>query len=573
MKKMRQHTIRAVFFLLLTITLLLPGVLIASEAGSKNHNIQTDFSIKLENYHEEHLTELINILKNRIKTDPLDRIIISSGVRIHGHSAHAIKAPFPMKLESYHDGHLTKLGDILKHRIKTNSLNLVISILFFMAVLHTFFAGKFTKIAKRIEKKHRQQIAEQKNDNKYTGPVVEEVSFVSEIFHFLGEIEIVFGIWVIPVFWIIAVNYGMENSITYFTNVNYTEPIFVVVIMTLASTRPIVRLAEKILVWIAGLGKKTPAPPAAIWFTVLTIGPILGSFITEPGAMTVSALILSKQFYSKRPSAKFAYATIGLLFVNISVGGTITHFAAPPVLMVAEKWHWNMAFMFSHFGYKAIIGILTANILYYFIFKSEFKSMGKSGHSEDTRQRHNHWDMRDEPVPVGVTVAHIFFMTWTVYFAHHPPLFIAGFLCFLGFAKATMHHQNRTDLKPALLVGFFLAGLVIHGGLQKWWIAPVLGSLSELPLMLGATALTAVNDNAAITYLSSLVPTLTDSMKYAVVAGAVTGGGLTVIANAPNPAGQSILQKFFPDGISPLSLLTGAIIPTIIMGLVFMLII
>ncbi len=182
------------------------------------------------------------------------------------------------------------------------------------------------------------------------------------------------------------------------------------------------------------------------------------------------------------------------------------------------------------------------------------------------------WDMREEPVPIGVTITHIFFMAWTVCFAHYPPLFIAGFLCFLGFAKATIHHQNRTDLKPALLVGFFLAGLVIHGGLQTWWIAPVLGSLSEVPLMLGATALTAVNDNAAITYLSSLVPTLTDSMKYAVVAGAVTGGGLTVIANAPNPAGQSILQKFFPEGISPMLLLTGAIVPTIIMGLVFMLV-
>ncbi len=474
-----------------------------------------------------------------------------------------------MTLDSYHDGHLTKLGDILKHRIKTNSLNLVVSILFFLAVLHTFFAGMFTKIAKKIEKRHREEIQKQKNDVKYTGDVVEEVSFASELFHFLGEIEVIFGLWVIPVFWLIAINHGMENSITYFTNVNYTEPIFVVVIMTLASTRPIVRLAEKIIVLIAGLGGGTTA---ALWFTVLTIGPILGSFITEPGAMTVSALILSKQFYSKKPSTRFAYATIGLLFVNISVGGTITHFAAPPVLMVAEKWHWDLAFMFTNFGYKALIGIASANVLYYFVFKSELKNMERNENAEESRLLIK-WDMREEPVPSGVTIAHIFFMTWTVYFAHYPPLFLAGFLCFLGFAKATIHHQNRTDLKPALLVGFFLAGLVIHGGLQKWWIAPVLGALSEVPLMLGAVALTALNDNAAITYLSSLVPAFTDSMKYAVVAGAVTGGGLTVIANAPNPAGQSILQKFFPEGISPIGLLTGALIPTIIMGLIFMLIV
>ena len=74
---------------------------------------------------------------------------------------------------------------------------------------------------------------------------------------------------------------------------------------------------------------------------------------------------------------------------------------------------------------------------------------------------------------------------------------------------------------------------------------------------------------AAITYLSTLVPGFTDSLKYAVVAGAVTGGGLTVIANAPNPAGQSILKIFFKNGVSPLGLLLGALIPTFIMFAVF----
>jgi Na+/H+ antiporter NhaD/arsenite permease-like protein len=112
---------------------------------------------------------------------------------------------------------------------------------------------------------------------------------------------------------------------------------------------------------------------------------------------------------------------------------------------------------------------------------------------------------------------------------------------------------------------------VIHGGLQQWWIEPVLGSLSTLPLMLGATVLTAFNDNAAITYLASLVPGFTPEMKYAVVAGAVTGGGLTVIANAPNPAGQSILQRFFEGGVSPLGLFLGALVPTVILGFAFML--
>ena len=137
-------------------------------------------------------------------------------------------------------------------------------------------------------------------------------------------------------------------------------------------------------------------------------------------------------------------------------------------------------------------------------------------------------------------------------------------LIFLGFAKATSMYQSAIALKSPLLVGFFLAGLVIHGGLQGWWIAPVLASLSEDPLFLVATILTAFNDNALITYLATLVPNLSESLKVAVVEGAVTGGGLTVIANAPNPAGQSILSRFFEGGVSPLWLAISALMPTLI---------
>jgi len=153
---------------------------------------------------------------------------------------------------------------------------------------------------------------------------------------------------------------------------------------------------------------------------------------------------------------------------------------------------------------------------------------------------------------------------------HFPALFLGGFLFYLAFTQATEHHQSELALRPALLVGFFLAGLVVHGGLQRWWIEPLLTRLSELPLFFGAVGLTAFNDNAAITYLASLVPGFSPEMKYAVVAGAVVGGGLTVIANAPNPAGQSILSQYFPDGVSPVRLLLGALIPTAIMAAVFL---
>ena len=156
-----------------------------------------------------------------------------------------------------------------------------------------------------------------------------------------------------------------------------------------------------------------------------------------------------------------------------------------------------------------------------------------------------------------------------MYAAHFPVLFIGGFLFFMAFTTATQHHQNTMSLRSPMLVGFFLAGLVIHGGCQSWWISPVIISLNDQALMLGATILTAFNDNAAITYLAAQVQDISLSAKHAVVAGAVTGGGLTVIANAPNPAGQSILSRFFKDGVSPVGLLLGAIIPTIIVYLCF----
>ena len=85
------------------------------------------------------------------------------------------------------------------------------------------------------------------------------------------------------------------------------------------------------------------------------------------------------------------------------------------------------------------------------------------------------------------------------------------------------------------------------GNVQQWWLQEVLTKMSSLVLFYGAAALTAITDNAALTYLGSLVE-LSDSSKYYLVAGAVAGGGLTVIANAPNPAGFGILKSSFGEG-------------------------
>ncbi len=473
--------------------------------------------------------------------------------------------PFPIPLDDYQDQDMESVAEKLKHRIAVEPFNLWASLLFLGAIVHTFLTHKFRHHAHVLEDRHRERIKKlgRTADAKEYVDAKDDVSIGARVFHFLGEVEAVFGIWVIPMLILMVAQIGLEEAKNYLNNVvHYNEPLFVVVIMAISSTRPILRLAENCMKAVASLGGGSPV---AWWFSILTLGPLLGSFITEPAAMTISAMLLAKQFYLRKPSLRLAYATIGLLFVNISVGGTLTHFAAPPVLMVAEKWGWGIAFMFKHFGWHAMLGIAISNVVYYALFRTEFARLQlPEGHGSTNRV---HWNERDEPIPVWVTVGHLLFMAWSVISAHYPTLLVGGFLFFLAFFEVTEDYQGSFSLRSPMLVGFFLAGLVTHGNLQGWWIGPVLGSLGELPMMIGATVLTAFNDNAAITYLATLVPNLSDSLKHAVVAGAVTGGGLTVIANAPNPAGQSILSRYFPDGVSPLGLLMGAITPTIIVGL------
>ena len=474
--------------------------------------------------------------------------------------------PFPVPLDAYGDAGLIKSGDIIAvliNRIGHTPFNLWASLIFLFAILHTFFAAKIMVIAHKLEQQHAEKMrAEGKSEEE----IEHNPPFMAEMLHFFGEVEAIFGIWVLALAAVTISFYDWNTFKNYIAHtVNFTEPMFVVVIMALASTRPIMLFAEQIMGKFAALGKHSPG---AWWLSILTIAPLLGSFITEPAAMTIGAMLLAEQFYRLKPSSKLAYATIGILFVNVSVGGTITHFAAPPVLMVAAKWEWTLPFMALNFGWKAFLGIIISNILYFMAFKREFAQLASVPVTEVSADKSV--DQQEKSVPIWITLVHILFMGWTVLNAHYPPLFIGGFLFFLGFAIATKPHQSQISLKSPLLVGFFLAGLVTHGGMQAWWIAPVLGSLGDVPLMLTATVLTAFNDNAAITFLSTLVPEFSISAKYAVVAGAVTGGGLTVIANAPNPAGQSILSKFFPGGVNPAKLLMGALIPTIILGLVFM---
>ena len=473
---------------------------------------------------------------------------------------------YKLPSEENADGSLN-LGQTLSARIKADPFNLVATIIFLLAIAHTFMAGTFNRLAHKAEEEHHKKIQELglTAAAKPQDDAEDDVSFKATILHFLGEVEAIFGIWIIALAAAAIGFYDWEAFKLYLGHDRqFVEPAFVVIIMAIAASRPVLRFAETMMAAAANLGHGSPA---AWWLSVMTIAPILGSFITEPAAMTIGALLLAKKVYKHNPKPIFAYATLGLLFVNVSVGGTLTHFAAPPVLMVAGTWDWGMGFMFCHFGYKAVVAILIANALYFFRFRGELTRLADSADGiEDGIMHPIAWHEREDPIPGWVIGVHVFFLAWTVFNAHNSVLFIGGFLFFLAFVAATQHHQNAVSMKGPLLVGFFLGALIIHGGCQAWWIEPIIVSLNDSPgfLMLGATVLTAFNDNAAITYLASQVSDISFAAKEAVVAGAVVGGGLTVIANAPNPAGQSILSKHFEGGISPLKLVAGAIVPTII---------
>ena len=471
-------------------------------------------------------------------------------------------APFPTPLDAYPvvDGGLL---DTLIARAQAHPFNAVVTGIFVLAIVHTFLAARFSSLAHAVQHRH--------DDRRRARGLGPQPSLPAELLHFVGEVEVIFGLWAVVLLAVITAHLGWDTAAHYFNDtVNYTEPMFVVVIMALASTRPIVGFAEAALRRVASLGQGSPG---AWWVSILTIGPVLGSFITEPAAMTICALLLARQFYDLNPSMRLKYATLGLLFVNVSIGGTLTHFAAPPILMVARPWGWDTAFVMGHFGWRSVLAILTSNAVYYVAFRRELAALASRRALPDVDR------LEDEgrhappggllPVPAWLTAVHMLFMAWTVFNSHYPALFLSGFLIFLGFAKATAVYQSRIELKAPLLVGFFLAGLVVHGGLQAWWIAPVLASLTQEPLFYSSTLLTAFNDNALITYLATLVPNLDEPLRIAIVEGAVTGGGLTVIANAPNPAGQALLGRFFDGAIHPLGLFLGALLPTIVAIIAF----
>ncbi|MGE4130276.1 MAG: putative Na+/H+ antiporter [Bdellovibrionales bacterium] len=402
---------------------------------------------------------------------------------------------------------------------------------FVLALFHTFSVHQFQKLATHYR----------------PGSVGEN------LFHLLGEVEVVFGIWAGIFLLTFGLMDGGHVSASYLEKLDFTEPVFVFVVMTVASTKPILEWSNRALEFLAHL---LPLPNSVSYFVVVLImGPLMGSFITEPAAMTVAALLLHDRYFAARISDNFKYLLLGALFVNVSIGGTLTPFAAPPVLMVAGKWNWDMIYMMKHFGWKSALACAITTGLLTAAFYQEIKKLpvGKS---------------KKVSSPVWIAVLHFLVLAAIVMVHNKMILFMGMFLFFLGLVTVTKEYHKELKLRESLLVAFFLGGLVVLGKPQAWWLEDVLTRLNSVTLFLGSIGLTAIVDNAALTFLGSQVPDLSEVSKHALVAGAVVGGGLTVIANAPNPAGYSILNSAFgEEGISPLKLFVGALPPTLIAGL------
>lgn len=416
----------------------------------------------------------------------------------------------------------------------TTTMHQIGLVLFILALVHTFSTRLFEVLAHRHPR--------------HAG-----------LFHLLGEVEVVFGFWAFVLMLFMAFVEGSASAIDYAESRHYAEPLFVFVVMVVAASRPVLETARALVRALARLAPvRTEVAQAWLGLALL---PLCGSLITEPAAMTLAALMLAPAVFRPGMPEWLKYGALGVLFVNVSIGGTLTAYAAPPVLMVAGAWGWDSAYMLTHIGWRALIAVLLNASVITMLLRPHLRPLDASVDGESPVR-----------IPPTVALIHLGFLAAVVLLAHHPVLFLGLFLLFLGFTQAYDRYQDPLILKEGLLVGFFLAGLVVLGGMQQWWLQPIVSSLGPTALFFGALGLTAITDNAALTYLGSLISGLSEHAKYMLVAGAVGGGGLTVIANAPNPAGAALLRRGFnEESIGAVGLLLGALGPTCAAAILFLL--
>lgn len=414
----------------------------------------------------------------------------------------------------------------------SHHLEVLGSLFFLIAILHTFCCGTFKKISAKMKSRPA----------------------LSFCFHIFAELELVFVIWALPWSVVYILESGLTGFLKYLSQLSFHEPIFIFIILLVTSSSVVLQTVRRMMMWIAKIFHRVIGGARVLSeiYAILFVGPLLGSLVSEPAAMTVSALLLLSM---KKPNVntgssgslvrlgvenradfeRLSYFLLGLLFVNVSIGGTLTHYAAPPILMVAQKWNWDLIFVFTHLGWKSMLAVFINSSLFVFYFRNDLEKFFS-------------------PLSLVST-------------AGAAGLPSSGAASKISIIKCAENFWRTLRFKEATLVAIFLAGLVVFGPMQRWWVEPIVQNLSSHMLYFSAAILTAFTDNAALTYLGAQIPNLSETSKYYLVAGAVAGGGLTVIANAPNPAGYAILQSWYKN-FNPIKLFLSALVPTIVALLV-----
>ncbi|CAL8481153.1 putative Na+/H+ antiporter [Caballeronia sp. S22] len=306
-----------------------------------------------------------------------------------------------------------------------HSVEVAAAVIFALALIHTFAVARIDTLGHRFPRH-------------------------SGVFHFLAEVEVVFGFWALALCLVMWMLVGSEATIDYLENREFTEALFVFVVMVIAASRPIlVLMTNAVMALSRFLPVRTEV--AVVWFAPCAI-PLLGSFVTEPAAMTLAALLLRDRLFVAQVPERVRYFGLALLFVNVSIGGVMTAYAAPPVLMVASAWGWNTGFMAATFGWKAALAVAFNATLFVALAAKSVPTLASNDRADTSPL---------ERVPVGVTLVHLAFLALVVINSHHAVVFIGAFLFFLGYTHAYERHQSALMLRESLLVAFFLGGLAV----------------------------------------------------------------------------------------------------------------
>ncbi|ANH78750.1 putative Na+/H+ antiporter [Candidatus Chlamydia sanziniae] len=429
----------------------------------------------------------------------------------------------------------------------STSLKIGATALFFCSIFHTFLTPWLHRLCQSYE--HKKLVVPE--FWKHYAPI-------SEFYRLVSKVEIVFCLWSVPLFCWFLYTEGYRITLAYFNSRNYSFAVFVMVILVLLESRPIVYLAERLLSTIAKIGRTSPK---SWWWTLMIATPLLSALLKETGAMIIGATLLMRHFYIFSPSRRFAYATMGLLFSNISIGGLTSSMSSRALFIILPSIKWKCSFLLQYFSWKAIIAILVATAVYYLIFRKEFDKF-----PEIPNIKH----LIKDRIPWWIICTHIILVS-AILLSRSNPLFMTTILLFyLGFRRFTIFYQEPINIPKVCFVGLFYAGLVIFGDLQEWWVLNLMQGMSDFGYMLTSYGLSIFLDNALVNYLVHNLPVATDCYLYLVITGCMAAGGLTLVSNIPNIIGYLILKPAFRmSSIHFGSLFLAALVPSIIALTIF----